>query len=602
MISKLSGLTMALFLCANTNFAQVSNYTFSQSIGSYGGATTGTLIGLPFQDDDVNVASLPFSFVYNGTTYTTVNVCSNGYISFSALSGTEWTPVSDGSTQELISVFGNDLGAGAVFMGDVTAGSNTITNCSFTSGFAIGDVLIDVNSDFGANPVITGISGNNIIVNINATTTDLGNFQIVNGDLIQSVTGTAPNRICTFEFRHFCRLTFEELLDFKINLYETSNKIEFVYGNMFATSDPSPSIFIEVGLKGLSNSDFNTREVAEPNAWSTSNASSSISDICEFSNTIGPVVGQTYAWTPANCNTPTLIVTQSPTLTCPAAAVTLSASGATSYTWANGPTTAQYNVNPLVTTTYTLIGANAECTATVTITHSIIPSPSITVSGNSPICAGVSATLIATGATSYTWTNGPSSSQYVVTPNVTTTYTINGSNGGACSGVAVVTQSVIQYPVLGITQNSTTICQGQTAVITASGATTYAWGGGQTTAQISVTPSATTVYTLTGSNAACSSTASVTQNVSLCLGVKENTLADNVSVFPNPFRNELNVSNSGSTEMTVTIADALGKTIYKTSIHTNSDEIIQTEFLNNGLYFLNLNDGTTTVTKKMVKN
>jgi hypothetical protein len=331
--------------------------------------------------------------------------------------------------------------------------------------------------------------------------------------------------------------------------------------------------------------------------------SSSIFDYCEFSSAIGPVNGQIYAWTPPSCFTPTLVASQSPTLTCSAASVVLSASGATSYTWTGGPSTAQYTVNPLMTTTYTLIGANGTCTASISITHSIAPGPSISVvQSSSQTCSGASLTLTASGANTYTWTNGPSTAQYVVTPGTTTSYTVSGSNGGNCAGVLIFTHTVNPYPVLGITQNSATVCQGQTAIITATGATTYAWGSGQNTAQISVTPSATTVYTLSGTTAACTSTASITQNVTICTGLEDISLASITSVFPNPFSSELNLNNGGAADLTVTISDALGKTIYSTTVRANSTESIQTEFLVNGIYLVKLNNGTNTVTKKIVKN
>lgn len=603
MIKKLSGLTAALFLCANISTAQVANYTFSQSIGGYGATNTGTAIGSAFQDDEVNTVTLPFSFTYNGTSYNSVDVSSNGCISFSAIGATDWNPVSDNGTQEVISAFGFDLGAGVIFMGDVTAGSNTITNCSFTSGLAVGDVIDNFYLDFAANPVITAIVGSNIVVNINALNTNLGSYQGVYGEILHSESGTAPNRVVTFEFRHFSRLIEDELLDFKINLYETTNRIEVVYGNMYSYPDPLALTGHEVGLKGLTNSDFNTREVTSPNTWSASNASSTIFDVCEFSPSIAPAMGQTYAWTPQNCVTPTLTVSQSPTLTCPSASVVLTASGATSYTWSGGPSTSQYTVTPLLTTSYTLTGADGACSSTLVVTHSVIPGATIAITqSSSQICAGASATLTASGAASYSWTNGPSTAQYVVTPGVTTTYTVSGSNGGSCIAVAFITQTVNPYPVLGITQSSATICQGQTAVITATGATTYAWGSGQTTAQISVTPSATAVYIVSGTTAGCTSTASITQNVTICTGLEDVSLVNITSVFPNPFRSELNLNNGGAADVTVIISDALGKTIYTTTVRGNSNERIQTEFLVNGIYLLKLNDGTNTITKKIVKN
>jgi hypothetical protein len=105
------------------------------------------------------------------------------------------------------------------------------------------------------------------------------------------VSGTAPNRICEIEYRNFSRFNIDEVMNFKIKLYETTNKIEFVYGAMISApfgGDPG-----EIGLKGLSQMDFNSRTVTSPNVWSTSNAASSITDYCDFDSGLAPASGQT---------------------------------------------------------------------------------------------------------------------------------------------------------------------------------------------------------------------------------------------------------------------------------------------------------------------
>ena len=59
----------------------------------------------------------------------------------------------------------------------------------------------------------------------------------------------------------------------------------------------------------------------------------------------------------------------------------------------------------------------------------------------------------------------------------------------------------------GVTVNSSTICNGQSATLTASNATTYVWSSGQTTSSITVSPAATTSFTVTGTTGTCSGTA-----------------------------------------------------------------------------------------------
>jgi hypothetical protein len=54
--------------------------------------------------------------------------------------------------------------------------------------------------------------------------------------------------------------------------------------------------------------------------------------------------------------------------------------------------------------------------------------------------------------------------------------------------------------------SATTINQGQSVTLTASGSSSYSWSTGQTTAQITVTPSSTTTYTVTGITSGCKNT------------------------------------------------------------------------------------------------
>ena len=78
----------------------------------------------------------------------------------------------------------------------------------------------------------------------------------------------------------------------------------------------------------------------------------------------------------------------------------------------------------------------------VPVTLSVSPTPTVTAAPVSTIiCAGNSGTLIANGASTYSWSTGATTQGILVTPSVTTTYTVTGSNG-VCSTSAIVTQSV----------------------------------------------------------------------------------------------------------------------------------------------------------------
>lgn len=68
-------------------------------------------------------------------------------------------------------------------------------------------------------------------------------------------------------------------------------------------------------------------------------------------------------------------------------------------------------------------------------------------------------------------------------------------------------------PSASITPTTITICNGQSATLTASGGNSYSWSNGSTSASIHVSPTQTTTYTVTVTSSGCSATASRTVNV-----------------------------------------------------------------------------------------
>ncbi len=222
------------------------------------------------------------------------------------------------------------------------------------------------------------------------------------------------------------------------------------------------------------------------------------------------------AVTAGGCNvigSSTVTVNSNPTLTVTNATIcvgqtgTISASGATTYTWSTGATTPTITANPIVNTTYTVTGANGSCTTSATA--SITINTSGTISINSPtICAGQTATLIAGAAASYTWNTGGSTQTINVTPLTTTPYTVTATLAGGC--VVSNTTTVTVNPTPTVTANTASICSGQSATLTAAGATNYLWNDGTSTAINIVSPALTTVYTVTGTTGNCSSNISTT--------------------------------------------------------------------------------------------
>jgi gliding motility-associated-like protein len=208
-----------------------------------------------------------------------------------------------------------------------------------------------------------------------------------------------------------------------------------------------------------------------------------------------------------------------------------------SLTWWQGTTqigtASTITVCPAATTTYTAQVVYDCCAGNqVTVTDDVIVtvnnSIGLSVSPTSTnICGGGSSTFTATcsdPSATFQWTSGSTSNTITVSPTTTTTYTVTATTP-ACTTTASVTVNVSSSPVLVV--NDATVCNGQTATINASGATTYSWNNGSNSSSIVVTPATTTTYTVTGTNAnGCSASANAivtvaTQPVATITAVNE---------------------------------------------------------------------------------
>lgn len=150
------------------------------------------------------------------------------------------------------------------------------------------------------------------------------------------------------------------------------------------------------------------------------------------------------------------------------------------------------------------------CDSMLTLTLTVKTLPTISISGNTTICEGQSTTLTATGGNSYSWSTGSTNSSLSI--NQSGIYTVTATNAEGCSASTSTTVTVNPLPTITIGGN-TTICQGSSTTLTASGADSYSWSTGENTASVNI--SSFGVYTVTGTSVeGCSNTANVTVLVS----------------------------------------------------------------------------------------
>jgi len=227
---------------------------------------------------------------------------------------------------------------------------------------------------------------------------------------------------------------------------------------------------------------------------------------------------------------------------CSGNSVTLTGSGAATYTWsanAGSVNTQTASVTPSTTDTYTVMGTSGTCTNSATFSVTVNATPTVAVVSNAQgdtICLLNSAQLTASGATSYNWS-----------------------------------------PATGL--SSTT-----SATVT------------------STPPSAGQItYTITGNNSGCTDIQTITLTVLPCTGINE--VSNNIaSIFPNPSKGNITVNfgkAQGGTKVVVT--DMIGNTVYQSSVYAGTSKLnIDLTSMPKGMYLITVSNATGKAVQKMI--
>lgn len=154
----------------------------------------------------------------------------------------------------------------------------------------------------------------------------------------------------------------------------------------------------------------------------------------------------------------------------------------------------------------------------VTVTINPLPNVTATATPSVTVCENASVTLAGNGAVTYSW-SGP-----VAVSNNTPfnailanngTYTVVGTDSLGCTNSDSITLLVIAGPTLSTSASDTITCAGDALIVSSSGATFFLWSTGGTTANDTVSPTVSTVYTVVGTDSlsGCSTTDSISITV-----------------------------------------------------------------------------------------
>ncbi len=134
---------------------------------------------------------------------------------------------------------------------------------------------------------------------------------------------------------------------------------------------------------------------------------------------------------------------------------------------------------------------------TLTLAVTVYATPTVVIGGNSSMCNNAQETLIATGGQSYVWNTGATTASIIITPTVTSVYSVTASNNG-CSSSGQYTMNVISSPTLAIAGSTVAVCPNQTVTLNATGnGNLYLWSDGFIGNTNIVSSPVTTIFTVT---------------------------------------------------------------------------------------------------------
>lgn len=192
---------------------------------------------------------------------------------------------------------------------------------------------------------------------------------------------------------------------------------------------------------------------------------------------------------------------------CAGSFVTLSGSGASTYSWNNGVQNG-VSFSPSTTQTYIVTGTNNDgCSNTAQVTVTVNNLPLIYAGNDQSVCQGSTVALSGSGALNLSWSNGIQNG-VAFNPQTSNTYTLTGIDQNGCSNTDDVQITVVALPQVfaGIDQ---TICQGENITLLATGAQTITWNNNVLNG-IAFVPLSTQTYTATGTTNGCSNTDQLT--------------------------------------------------------------------------------------------
>ncbi|WP_317896866.1 FG-GAP-like repeat-containing protein [Aurantibacillus circumpalustris] len=379
-----------------------------------------------------------------------------------------------------------------------TGSSSFTSQINYSTGTNPRKVLSsDLNSDGKPDLAIVNLGSNSLQILLNAhptlslTTT---NTVCLGNSLILKASGAGTYSWSTGATSH------------SISITPSTNSTYTVTAKSFGGCAATAVKSITVNALPLPTLSVNSGTICVGQSFTINPTGASTYTYSGGSAIVSPTIGSSYSVSGTNTLTGCIsssvvsnvtvfarpIVTASSGSICAGESFTLAVSGASSYSYSGGSAV----VSPVTNTVYSVIGISIEgCQSLMPAisTVTVVALPIVSVNSGS-ICAGQTFTLQPSGGVTYFYSSGSS----VISPTITTSYSVTGTNSLGCTSSPASISQVTVHDLPVISANDGTVCAGKAFTLAPSGALSYTFSNGNSV----VYPLFTTSYSITGTSVA----------------------------------------------------------------------------------------------------
>lgn len=306
--------------------------------------------------------------------------------------------------------------------------------------------------------------------------------------------------------------------------------------------------------------------------------------------------------------TPT-ITANGVTTFCTGGSVDLASSATTGNVWSTTATTASITVTTSGSYSVTVTDVNgcSAASAATTVNVSNAPAPTINATATQA-CDGDVVTITASTSDSYLWSTGATTQSIDVTATSTNVNVVT-TNANACNGVGASAPITVTFNTTPTAAGTMTLA-GNVATFTntSTGATSYSWDFGDFTNSSATAPAhayavnGTYTVVLTAINGNCTDTTIFLVDVTV--GLNEIAPSSNLTIFPNPANETVNVSFDQNTNdlIQIELIDATGRVIAQNqSIEIGTNNVsFDVTTLSSGFYTVRLTNTNGTENQKLM--